>query len=461
MSSNMPISYDITESEQEILDVMKYNLFLSQNSSKDIVNTNREIDLCIGESERILKRYGELPERNHPAQLSPNLSMDIADNSNDDWENVVIKARQEIGSNTRVEDILSPEDILKVETRLSVMRNQFNDIYKLDKVDWLIAGSAGVIAALVDIFLVQMPKHGGFLGGEASKGGPLSNFIRERVRTSISPEDIRKLEAENWVPYDASSSKALNLKVSGLGPNAHRFQSLGHDPILGFLFGVKDILRGEFTAIDKAGKIITQKITPSTEQAGMGLFAAIFRQFGHLRSDMATKASLPVPLMSLLQLIQKGSFGKHGYTIGELTRIMYREGYNFNHFLSMSVSVLLIEVLVRGGYFVKRLKEGYTLSDSIPFSLKKVRPKLQTMLFTAHTISTTANLAKFLVVKDPLAINFPQWIWFVKCLFQQLNWILLKKPELFDKYYNKECMNDWNLINKDLNEIWTTTFDNH
>jgi hypothetical protein len=121
--------------------------------------------------------------------------------------------------------------------------------------------------------------------------------------------------------------------VAGLGPGTHRFQSLGHDPILGFLFGVKDILQGTFTAIDKTGKLIVQPVALADPALlTMNLFEAIGRVFGHLQSDVATAAGLPAPLMPLFQFLQFGAFGQHGYTVGEISRIMYRSHYDFATF---------------------------------------------------------------------------------------------------------------------------------
>ena len=36
--------------------------------------------------------------------------------------------------------------------------------------------------------------------------------------------------------------------------------------------------------------------------------------------------------------------------------------------------------------------------------------------------------------KNPMAINYPQWIAFAKYSYSQLKWALLQKPELCDKY---------------------------
>lgn len=178
-----------------------------------------------------------------------------------------------------------------------------------------------------------------------------------------------------------------------IGPAVHRFHSLGHDPILGFIVGVIDILRGTFTAIDRNGRLILQSVA-ITDPAilTMNLFEAVGRVFGHLLSDVATPAGLPVPLMPLLQFLQFGEIGAHGHTIGEVSRIMYRSHYDFRHFLAMSISPLLIEIIVRLSYFAKRRCEGYGLMQSIPFEfpLDDHKPKLRTMLFNAHLVSTAA-----------------------------------------------------------------------
>ena len=115
-------------------------------------------------------------------------------------------------------------------------------MHRLDAVDWSICGVSGILAALVEIFLIQMPRHPGFFGSKSAEGGPLANLIKEKVNATWTPGTNRQLEFENWTPYDAATSSNLSQPVEGLGPTTHRFQSLGHDPILGRVFGVKDIL---------------------------------------------------------------------------------------------------------------------------------------------------------------------------------------------------------------------------
>ena len=109
-----------------------------------------------------------------------------------------------------------------------------------------------------------------------------------------------------------------------------------------------DILKGQFTAIDKHGKLIVQAVDISgRDTVGMNISEAIARVIGHMKPDIATPPGLPAPLMPLLQFLQVGSIGKGGYTIGDFSRIIYRQGYDFSRFIAMSIPVLLIEVIVR------------------------------------------------------------------------------------------------------------------
>ena len=114
---------------------------------------------------------------------------------------------------------------------------------------------------------------------------------------------------------------------------------------------------------------------------------------------------------------------------------MYYEGYDFIHFCSMSIPAMLVEVIVRLGYAVKRIKEGHRIKDFIPLSLNREKhPKLATMLFIAHAGAAAANAGKVYFTQNPVAINYPQWLAFAKYSYSQLKWVLLEKPALRDAY---------------------------
>lgn len=445
---------DVTGNDAEMQKVILHQRCRIDSVKEKLDGVASQTDSAIASSEQLLRSMGRsVPQRRSSASgVSGHEIVTLRP-----WHEISAEAESAIPGEVAITDLLSDTEIFGVERRIAGLRDEFDLQHKLDWLDYGISGMAGTLAALVDIFLVKIPSSKGLMGAADTKGGALSDFFRNHLKSKFTPQEISDLEKNNWVPYDASTSKGLADKVPGLGPRSHRFQSLGHDPILGFIFGVADIMRGTMTAIGSDGRLIIQKVLVPESQQGLSLFEAIIRQIGHLKSDIGTSAGLPVPFMPLLELIQVGSIGDKGQTVGELSRAMYAQGYNFGHFLAMSVPVLMIEVLVRTFYFLKRIKEGHGFLESIPFNIpgQPHKPKLQTMLFLAHTIATAANAGKVIITENPLSINFPQWIVFVKSALSQFKWVAWQKENERLAHTQKKLDEDWDQVNKNLMAEWS------
>ncbi|MEF9922364.1 MAG: hypothetical protein RR769_05545 [Anaerovoracaceae bacterium] len=126
---------------------------------------------------------------------------------------------------------------------------------------------------------------------------------------------------------------------------------------------------------------------------------------------------------------------------------MYYEGYDFIHFCSLSIPVMLIEVIVRIAYACKCIKEGHSIKESIPFSLNREKhPKLSTMLFIGHSGATAINAGKIYFTKSPMAINYPQWIAFAKYSYKQLKWAIVEKPAACEAYVDGKLNEGWEKI---------------
>ena len=165
------------------------------------------------------------------------------------------------------------------------------------------------------------------------------------------------------------------------------------------------------------------------------IFRALAKQIAHFKSDVTTSMGLPVPFMSMFNLLQLGNIGEYDQTIAEIVQGMYYEGYDFIHFCSMSVPAMLVEVIVRIGYAFKRIGEGHTVKDSIPVSLNREKhPKLATMLFLGHSAATAVNAGKVAFTENPMAINYAQWIAFTKYSYSQLKWAIIEKTAMKDAY---------------------------
>ena len=209
------------------------------------------------------------------------------------------------------------------------------------------------------------------------------------------------------------------------------------------------------TSIDKNGKIVSQVIKEYSDRKEDDIFKAITKQIIHFKSDVTTSMGLPAPFMSVFNLFQFGKIGKEEQTIAEIVQGMYYEGYDFIHFCSSSIPTMLIEVIVRICYSLKKIHDGKSIKYSIPFSLDREKnPKLSTMLFISHSISCSANAGKIYFTKNPLAINYPEWLTFARYSFKQLKWALIQKPQLKEAYLNNSLLENLQLIYDEIDNTY-------
>lgn len=349
------------------------------------------------------------------------------------WNEILEEADKFVVGECEIESIFTEEELQQNKEAIRLMNEEFNQIHHLDKVDVAIGALAGMVGAAVDILMVGIPEK----TPEGLKAGLLSNYIRDYFDRKFPEEEMQKLanSKESKVPFDAQDNRHTTIRVEGLSAYYHRLLQLGHDPVLGFVFGVADILTGRMTTIDKTGKVVSQVMENYADRKETEIFRALAKQIAHFKSDVTTSMGLPAPFMSMFNLLQFGNIGEYDQTIAEIVQGMYYEGYDFIHFCSMSVPAMLVEVIVRIGYAFKRINEGHTIKDSIPVSLNREKhPKLATMLFLGHSAATAVNAGKVAFTENPMAINYAQWIAFTKYSYSQLKWVIIEKPAMKDAY---------------------------
>ena len=177
---------------------------------------------------------------------------------------------------------------------------------------------------------------------------------------------------ENPVPFDAIfGGKDLGL---GLGGNNHRFKTLGHDPILGWIFGTANIATNTITMSDfssyhivtghtKRGdardkiaepadtldvfhhilnKLLSKEgrwtddvgrkgvsLKSKQKLAGPAILAAsVFKEAIHLKSDVESKDSLPFPIISTISPKLAQDFAKYGIDMCNLKTVGKQATYS-------------------------------------------------------------------------------------------------------------------------------------
>ena len=130
------------------------------------------------------------------------------------------------------------------------------------------------------------------------------------------------------VPYDITrGSIAFDVNMEG---GYHRTHTLGHDPVLGWIFGTIDIISDTIT-LDNSRVFDVDMDIPrhwkketsayasvinaydSIEESQYRLPAAVFAQALHYKSDVLTKNGLPIPILERFSQDFASKIYKEGY----------------------------------------------------------------------------------------------------------------------------------------------------
>lgn len=241
--------------------------------------------------------------------------------------------------------------------------------------------------------------------------------------------------------------KELGVDVLGLNPHHHRLQSFGHDPILGFVIGVLDIMRGQMTVVGRDG--IVRVIDRSTKYSPQNPFKALAMQVAHLLSDIPTERGIPAPFLSVLQCINcKSPFvlGSSGETVSfnDVSRFMYKHGYTIEHFATMGLVPVFIDVILNTYYRMSYFETLFSAGES--YSSKR-DVKFKSMQCLAHSMASTGNIAKmWLYGWNPLAFNMAEFLRTIHSFYA-----LYKARQERNAYIDGELFKEWeSMYNKTL-----------
>lgn len=153
--------------------------------------------------------------------------------------------------------------------------------------------------------------------------------------------------ASNPVPFDANIGSNGNLK--GGGKMGHRVTTLGHDPILGLIFGTANIAtstlttssflsfhiytenkRDYFKSKASTYKVLEATVNKTLYQGieGKKIIATSFiKEIIHLQSDMYTKNSLPIPFISAMNPKLASKLAEHGLDMANILTVSKQVTY--------------------------------------------------------------------------------------------------------------------------------------
>ncbi len=202
----------------------------------------------------------------------------------------------------------------------------------------------------------------------------------------------------NPVPFDTNfGSPDFNLKLGG--GFTHRAKTLGHDPLLGWIFGTANIATGTLTTWDlrsfhiKTGftkndfardkiaynastsKVLyytKNKLLDSGTEGKKIIGASILKEAIHLRSDIGSFASLPIPVVSSISPELSKDIADYGIDMANIAAITKQAAF-----------AMLINALVA---MIHKLFYDQTISKTL------YEVKTRKILSYSNLIAATSNV---------------------------------------------------------------------
>ncbi|NUU95102.1 hypothetical protein XO10_02175 [Marinitoga sp. 1135] len=424
---------------QKNLDIIEKSFENNEDISSQINELNKLMDYIEDNIDLLeyedIKEWDEQNIYNLYLEKSKLIDKDLKKIKNSDW-NSFVKESINYCTKNNLELFLPYETFLNEKDLEDMKKENYKNKYKWDRWDYIFVGIAGVLAALTDFLIVKIPKDLKVGIYQGQKGSNLT----KKLQTLKLPANMQKyFESIAKVPYDNT------------GGSDHRINTPGHDPILGFIFGVYDIINNTSTTISN-GKLHIENFEKLQND---GILNAFIKQVLHLISDVCTEKGLPVPFASAFRILDIGNFkranGKTA-TISDIALWMYHYGYDLRHFATMSITPLTINLFL-SVYFLIR---NFTEETDENIKLNK-NPKFRSMLLTSHSIAAAANAGKVMIYHgNPLAINYAEWLALIRYLIPSIKyWIfdnhkfkIAHMEKINDELWDELLINSYQLLDK-------------
>ena len=301
------------------------------------------------------------------------------------------------------------------DSYLAEIDEKFERITKIERADWAFLFFAVALQCVRQYFITNFKER--ISDQEAAKKTKGHNEEHSARRNSEwflpSCEEI----IANPVPFDANRQIAeIKGALEGAGALGHRLV-LGHDPILGWVFGTSNIATSTLTTWKyetyhirtRAGNVgrgmanfdhITLPVeTPEmldtaferffqTGKEGVAVLAtSLMKEWVHLKSDINTKNSLPFPIVSTVSPELANTLADYGVDMGNILAVskqfVYAEGIN-----------IIIEIL-HGLYCIyseSSNPESELMAEEVKMQLNLLKIRTKKIVMWSNVIASTSNL---------------------------------------------------------------------
>ena len=444
--------YTYTDEEKDFNKVLKMNQNESFSLEKRCSSQINRLDESINSSEALLRSLGyNLPNKT-VSKKEKTLSAEIQEIK--PYKDLVRKANIEIQNDIELEDLLSEKEFQDAYKRLDAIHEEFSHKTSIvNKTDLMFLGIATALQTTKSLLFGQIAKKFDY-GNSFNPDDRLAHNDKsiEKKHRRANDEFKEKHEKHGhgyWMnilyqtpPYDITrGSPAINRNMEG---GYHRIHTLGHDPILGWIFGTANILTDTITfedfksnrVIRKPKMMITPESVPFTKlfsesfemckADSLNLPAAIFAEGCHLKSDEFTKLGLPVPILETINPDFASKLYKSNYDALCFSRDLKIVG------VSAGISIFIDMII--------GLVHGLFNKEKINKDLYEVRTRK--ILLISNSIASTSNIIQTVITNNPKNFDIGGLLVTISHLFMDLRFISRIKEEFIRQELNKDLIKE-------------------
>lgn len=463
--------FKYSNEEKDLNKILKMNQDKSNNLLNDakIASLRNQSDSNISTAEELLNSLGyvnkisEVKNKKFDEKIYTRLNNRPILKS---WDELIDEANNTIEQEVVLEDLLSSDEIDNSFKELESINDNFSKatsiVNKTDLSFLAIATALQVTKTLLFPYISKKLGYGESLDASSRLAHNDKSIEKTHKESNDKFRNSHQKRNKNgyWInllyqtpAYDITSgSSELGINMGG---RYHRLYTLGHDPILGWIFGTANILTDIITLNNFQSYRVTRnpKMKITSEKVSifnlfdeslkviqddfLNLPAAVFAQAQHLKSDIFTKQGLPVPILTMFNENFASKLYKNQYDSLCLARDTKITGASYVVSAIFDIIISLVHSLFRDKDESKDLYEIRT----------------RKILLISNSIATSSSIVSTCITKNPKQLDIGSLLSTTIRLFTDTRFITKIKDEFIQNEIYKKLQVELDEIDRLYKEI--------
>ena len=460
--------YKYSDSEKETLKVLKMQeqqlTRLDSGIAEDAQNGQKDAEDLADlrkRMEALLKKRGITPPPKKTAKPI-DTTIRISQDEIPSWDSIAEQAKESVPEDVAFEDLLTKEEFQFCIDEVQRINDEFS--HKTGIINKKDMSFLMVATALQTARWLIIQELCGDLGQTIDSDSRLNHndksikdsvkesnkSFQERFKDHGHRESAKKYKSWEQIifssaPFDTTvGSPNFEENLEG---KYHRYKTLGHDPILGWIFGTANFITDTCTLSNFNSYRISREGTPhfsehtnlatifyevfdSTKEDWLRLPAGVFAEFVHLKSDAFTKLGLPVPILEVFSESLAGDLYKSQYDslclLKDLKIVGKQAGF--------SILINMIIGLIHGLFYDKE-KDG---------DRKLYEVRTRKILSISNALASAGNIAYAVGTEDWRKLDVGGILVTLYRLFTDVRFITKVKKDFIDTEMDEVLANEIN-----------------